>query len=114
MAWHVLSACGVMACADVVSIVLPVCCCMSDCAVVCHPLYAPCCIPPLPLSPSELYHSFGSSALLSRYSRLLIDPNRDATSDTLIRTMADAQPVQLNQSITPQGMAHTHMLDIVC
>ncbi len=38
-------------------------------------------------------------AVLSRFSRLLIDPNRSLNSDTLFRQNADGHQVQLNQSL---------------
>ena len=38
----------------------------------------------------------GVGALLSRHSRLLIDPNRDEGSPTLFRTEAEGRPVHLN------------------
>ncbi len=41
-------------------------------------------------------HALGSSAVLSRFSRLLIDPNRPLDSATLFRDTADGEPVRLN------------------
>ena len=38
-------------------------------------------------------------AVLSRFSRLLIDPNRSLDSDTLFRQNADGHQVQLNESL---------------
>ena len=38
-------------------------------------------------------------AVLSRFSRLLVDPNRPLDSDTLFRREADGRAVRLNQSI---------------
>ena len=40
-------------------------------------------------------------AVLSRFSRLLVDPNRPLDSDTLFRREADGRVVRLNQSIDP-------------
>lgn len=47
----------------------------------------------------------GSPAVLSRFSRLLIDPNRPVDSDTLLRGIADGQPVALNQGVTAADRA---------
>jgi predicted N-formylglutamate amidohydrolase len=44
-------------------------------------------------------HEKSTVAILTRYSRLLIDPNRPKTSDTLIRTKADGKQIELNQNI---------------
>jgi predicted N-formylglutamate amidohydrolase len=38
-------------------------------------------------------------AILSRFSRLLIDPNRPLDSDTLFRTTADGRTIHLNESL---------------
>ncbi|MGD8317389.1 MAG: N-formylglutamate amidohydrolase [Myxococcales bacterium] len=38
-------------------------------------------------------------AVLSRFSRLLIDPNRPLDSDTLFRTNADGRTIHLNESL---------------
>ena len=42
----------------------------------------------------------GAPAVLSRFSRLLIDPNRPLDSDTLFRDVADGQPVWLNRELS--------------
>ena len=44
-------------------------------------------------------HAMGVSAVLSRFSRLLIDPNRHLGSATLFRTEADGQTVRLNSDL---------------
>jgi len=41
-------------------------------------------------------------AVMAGYSRLLVDPNRPATSDTLFRDRADGKSVQLNMGLTPE------------
>lgn len=40
-----------------------------------------------------------ASAVLSRYTRLLIDPNRALGTPTLFRTHADGQPIELNTTL---------------
>lgn len=47
----------------------------------------------------ELARDLGVGAVLSRFSRLLADPNRDLDAHDLFRRQADGQPVHLNQSI---------------
>ena len=42
----------------------------------------------------------GAPAVLSQFSRLLVDPNRTPDSPTLFRTEADGRPVQMNQDLT--------------
>lgn len=49
----------------------------------------------------ELARELGASAVLSRFSRLLADPNRDEAHADLFRAMADGQPVLLNTGIEP-------------
>jgi predicted N-formylglutamate amidohydrolase len=44
----------------------------------------------------ELAAAVGAVAVLSRYSRLLVDPNRPETSETLFRTHAEGLPIELN------------------
>jgi predicted N-formylglutamate amidohydrolase len=44
----------------------------------------------------------GGVAVLSRFSRLLADPNRPEDHETLFRAMAEGEPVELNASITPE------------
>eukprot|EP00743_Colponemidia_sp_Colp-15_P009756 GILK01010681.1.p1 GENE.GILK01010681.1~~GILK01010681.1.p1 ORF type:complete len:302 (-),score=10.51 GILK01010681.1:2-874(-) len=48
----------------------------------------------------ELAEAVGSMAVLSRFSRLLIDPNRPLASNTLMRDVADGQIVELNEEVT--------------
>lgn len=43
----------------------------------------------------------GGVAVLSRFSRLLADPNRPEGSPTLFRAVAEGEPVELNASIDP-------------
>jgi predicted N-formylglutamate amidohydrolase len=43
--------------------------------------------------------SMNAPAILSRFSRLLIDPNRPLDADTLFRTNADGRTVHLNASL---------------
>lgn len=43
----------------------------------------------------------GGVAVLSRFSRLLADPNRPESSPTLFRDVAEGEPVELNASIDP-------------
>jgi len=47
----------------------------------------------------ELAELFGCPLLLSRFSRLLIDPNRPLNSNTLFRETADGKMIFLNQQI---------------
>ncbi len=47
----------------------------------------------------ELATELGAPAVLSRFSRLLIDPNRDTASPTLFRDVADGRLVQLNRGL---------------
>jgi predicted N-formylglutamate amidohydrolase len=47
----------------------------------------------------ELARDLGASAILSRFSRLLADPNRDLDAHDLFRREADGQPVHLNQNV---------------
>lgn len=48
----------------------------------------------------ELAASLRAPAVLSRFSRLLIDPNRPVDSDTLFRAEAEGAPVALNLDLT--------------
>ncbi len=50
----------------------------------------------------ELADRLGAPAVLSRYSRLLCDPNRPEDSDTLFRADAEAAPVHLNTGISSE------------
>lgn len=49
-----------------------------------------------------LAKEFDAPAVLSRFSRLLIDPNRELSSPTLFRDMADGAPVALNTDMTAE------------
>jgi len=48
----------------------------------------------------ELVAACSAVGVLSNFSRLLIDANRDLTQENLFRTVADGLPVQLNQNLT--------------
>jgi predicted N-formylglutamate amidohydrolase len=47
----------------------------------------------------ELAAALSASAVLARFTRLLVDPNRDPGHVDLFRRMADGKPVHLNQGI---------------
>lgn len=49
----------------------------------------------------EYAQAIGAVAVLSRFSRLLVDPNRPEDSDTLFRAIAEGEPVELNAAIDP-------------
>lgn len=49
----------------------------------------------------ELSQLINIPAILSRYSRLLCDPNRPIGSDTMFRPSAEGINIQFNQQITP-------------
>lgn len=49
----------------------------------------------------EYATAIGGVAVLSRFSRLLADPNRPESSETLFRALAEGEPVELNASIDP-------------
>ena len=53
----------------------------------------------------EVAAALGAPAVLSRFSRLLIDPNRPLDSDTLFRREADALPVGLNAALGSEDRA---------
>jgi predicted N-formylglutamate amidohydrolase len=53
----------------------------------------------------SLAMSLGAPAVLARFSRLLIDPNRPLDSPTLFRDRADGHPVNLNAAVTSEGAA---------
>lgn len=44
----------------------------------------------------ELARELSAPAVLSRFTRLLIDPNRPLDADTLFRAQADGEPIRLN------------------
>lgn len=46
-----------------------------------------------------LARELGASAVLSRFTRLLADPNRDPAHDDMFRALADGQPVLLNTGL---------------
>lgn len=60
----------------------------------------------------ELADALGASAVLSRFSRLLIDPNRQDNHDDLFRSLADGEPVLLNigleQAERERRITHYH------
>jgi predicted N-formylglutamate amidohydrolase len=47
----------------------------------------------------ELAQTLDATAVLSRFSRLLADPNRHLDADDLFRKVADGEPVHLNQNV---------------
>lgn len=47
----------------------------------------------------DLARTFRSRAVLSRFSRLWVDPNRDLDSPTLFRDIAEGRPVRLNTGL---------------
>ena len=49
----------------------------------------------------ELAARYDAGAILARFSRLLIDPNREPESDTLFRNIADGESVYMNVGVTP-------------
>lgn len=48
----------------------------------------------------DLAARLGAAAILARFSRLLVDPNREPTSPTLIRDVADGRVVHLNRDLS--------------
>ncbi|MCA9582712.1 MAG: N-formylglutamate amidohydrolase [Myxococcales bacterium] len=50
----------------------------------------------------ELAAQTGAPAILSRFTRLLADPNRPEHAPDLFRSMADGQPVALNAEVTSE------------
>lgn len=48
----------------------------------------------------ELAAGLNAAAVLSRFSRLLIDPNRPKDSDTLFREEAEGETIELNRDLT--------------
>lgn len=48
----------------------------------------------------ELAEASGSTAVLSRFSRLIVDANREPSDDTLFRAHAEGHPVALNAALT--------------
>lgn len=53
----------------------------------------------------ELAEALGVGAVLARFTRLLIDPNRPLDSPTLCRAEAEGLPVQLNQDLSEEDRA---------
>lgn len=51
----------------------------------------------------ELALHVGAPAVLSRYSRLIVDPNRSLDSETLFRTVAEGRPVHMNQDLSEEA-----------
>lgn len=47
----------------------------------------------------DLAEALRAPAVLSRFSRLIVDPNRPETSDTLFRAEAEGAPVEMNRSV---------------
>ena len=54
----------------------------------------------------ELARAAGAAAVLSNFSRLVVDPNRPEDSDTLFRQHAEGLPVLLNQDVSAQDRNH--------
>ena len=50
----------------------------------------------------SLAEALGAPAILARFSRLLIDPNRPADSPTLLRDRAEGRVIHLNEVIAPE------------
>lgn len=48
----------------------------------------------------DLAVALGAPAVLARFSRLLVDPNRPLDSDTLFRAQAEGHPVRLNAAVS--------------
>jgi predicted N-formylglutamate amidohydrolase len=46
-----------------------------------------------------LADALGAPAVLARFTRLLVDPNRDAASPTLFRDVADGRLIRMNESL---------------
>lgn len=61
----------------------------------------------------ELTHALAeglsSSAVLSRFTRLLVDPNREESASTLFRTHAEGVPVELNTALLDDVERHKRM-----
>ncbi len=49
--------------------------------------------------------TFGAPAVLSQFSRLLIDPNRPLDSETLFRSIADGREIVLNRTLSDDDRA---------
>lgn len=50
----------------------------------------------------ELAEVLEATAVLSEFSRLVVDPNREETSETLFRDVADGEPIALNVGLGPE------------
>jgi len=50
----------------------------------------------------ELALHVGAPAVLSRFSRLIVDPNRSLDSDTLFRTHAEGRPIRMNADLAEE------------
>jgi predicted N-formylglutamate amidohydrolase len=50
----------------------------------------------------ELARELNASAVLSRFSRLLVDPNREEVHPEAFRTLADGEPVQINHAMSAE------------
>jgi predicted N-formylglutamate amidohydrolase len=53
-----------------------------------------------------LADELGATAVLSRFSRLIVDPNRPVGSDSQFRLVADGRDVALNLNLDPAERAH--------
>ena len=53
----------------------------------------------------ELARALDASAVLSRFTRLLVDPNREEEHGDLFRAVAEGEPVLLNRAVSPSERA---------
>jgi predicted N-formylglutamate amidohydrolase len=53
----------------------------------------------------ELARALDVSCVLSRFTRLLVDPNREETHSDLLRAVAEGEPVLLNRAVSPSERA---------
>jgi predicted N-formylglutamate amidohydrolase len=53
----------------------------------------------------ELARALDASAVLSRFTRLLVDPNREEDHPDLLRAVAEGEPVLLNRAVSPSERA---------
>lgn len=58
----------------------------------------------------EMARLFGCSALLSRFSRLVIDPNRGTDDPTLVMRLYDGSIIPANRSLTSDQIAERQQL----
>jgi predicted N-formylglutamate amidohydrolase len=53
---------------------------------------------------TELAGTLDAAAVMARYTRLLVDPNRAEHDPTLVRTEADGRPVRLNTTVPQEEL----------